>query len=116
VNYRNQLTALVLMVIATSSSGCLPVFMSPAMNARTEANAGAAVGEALGFAKECAVGQMNRSGPPVKGNLCNGTSAHTFPVAWGGAAIPGVKCLSSTATAPTKFTITVEANGMITCQ
>jgi type IV pilus assembly protein PilA len=101
-----------LMVVAgLLAAVALPRYLS----ARKAAAAGAAVGQQVGLARECATAQASRIGGPVAGNACNGTSAHTFPVTWVGGPVPGLKCLNSQAPNPTQFTISVGTTGAITC-
>ena len=114
---------IVVAIIGILSAVALPQFLG--LRDRSELQA--FVGEALGLAKECAVGQITnvKSGTATKGNTvvspadtCNGTGAVTLTVT-GTKAVAGVKCLTgansiSTATQKTA-TINVAADGVTTC-
>jgi type IV pilus assembly protein PilA len=114
---------IVVAIIGILSAVALPQFLG--LRDRSELQS--FVGEALGLAKECAVGQITnvKSGTASKGNTvvspagtCNGTGAVTLTVT-GAKPVEGVKCLTgtnsiSTATQKTA-TITVATDGVTTC-
>nr|WP_315859796.1 type II secretion system protein [Cyanobium sp. Aljojuca 7D2] len=112
---------IVVAIIGILSAVALPQFLG----VRDRSELQSFVGEALGLAKECAVGQVTKvaSGTATKGNTtvtgtCDGSGAVTLVVT-GSKAVAGVKCLTgansvSTATQKTA-TITVSADGATTC-
>ncbi|MGB7566014.1 MAG: prepilin-type N-terminal cleavage/methylation domain-containing protein [Prochlorococcaceae cyanobacterium] len=109
---------LVELMVVVAVVGLLAALALPQyLGARRAAAAGAALGQQIGLARECAAGQTSKIGGPVgpAGYACNGSSLHRFSVTWGGGAVRGLKCLNSTAPAPTQFTIFVATNGAMTC-
>jgi len=105
---------IVVAVIGILSAVALPNFLQ----ARNAAAAGAAVGEALGLAKECATLAISDIGnAPSGGNLtisCNnagGTVSGSFT-----AGASGIRCLDQTSgTASSTVTVTISSVGAITC-
>jgi type IV pilus assembly protein PilA len=100
---------IVVAVIGILSAVALPQYLK----ARARAEAGAAIGEAIGLAKECAVGQASKmqSGP----SSCDGSAAGTFTASWSGDA-DGVRCLDVTIGAGvTSATVTATTSGSISC-
>jgi type IV pilus assembly protein PilA len=104
-------------VIGVLSAVALPQFLQ----ARNAATAGAAVGEVLGLAKECATGQASGVGsevtPPTGAVvLCDGTADRDLVSTSWVAGPVGVTCLDQKSTkTSTKATVTAKANGELTC-
>jgi type IV pilus assembly protein PilA len=112
---------IVVAIIGFLSAVALPQFLG----LRDRAELQTFVGEALGLAKECAVGQITRvdSETKTKGNTtvtgtCNGAGAVTLSVT-GTKAVAGVKCITGTGSISTSTqktaTVTVAADGTTTC-
>lgn len=104
-------------IVGILSAVALPQFL----NARNSAAAGAAVGELLGLAKECAVGQASKitaalSSPAGTSVTCDGTASATMTSdAWTAGPV-GVTCLDGRSTATSvKAIVTVEAAGSMSC-
>lgn len=101
-------------IVGILSAVALPQFLG----ARTAAAAGAAIGEKVGLAKECAtyvasggVGQQ----PTAGGVTCSSAGNVTYTATWTGTA-SGVKCLAITDIgAVTQARITVSSTGSLTC-
>ncbi len=109
---------IVVAIIGILSAVALPNFIA----ARNAAKIGSRVGEAIGFAKECAVFLSTDIGTPQSAAIRTGTTATdgvvetclqsatsgTLTVQWGNATAAGVKCLSASSTATsTQAVITV---------
>jgi type IV pilus assembly protein PilA len=100
-------------IVGLLTAVALPQFLG----ARTAGAAGAAIGEKIGLAKECAtwvasgaVGQQ-----PTSGGVTCSTSGSTFTATWAGTAI-GVKCLQITdISAVTQANIVVGSTGSLSC-
>lgn len=112
---------IVVAIVGILSAVAIPQFLG----VRDRSELQAFVGEAVGLAKECAVGQVTKvdSSTATKGNTtvvgtCNGAGAVTLAVT-GSKPVAGVKCLTganSTSTAAQKTaTITVADDGGMTC-
>jgi type IV pilus assembly protein PilA len=111
---------IVVAIVGVLSAVALPTYL----NARDAAAAGAAVGELIGIAKECAtsaasdvaIGTTTPAGTGVtftpSGNCIGGGSG---TAALNG--VEGVRCLTTTSTAAlnTTATVTVSAAGVLTC-
>ena len=108
---------IVVAIIGILTAVALPNFIA----ARNAAKIGSRVGEAIGFAKECAVyiatdiGEAQPANTVRTGNsadgvveTCASTGDGTLVATWGAASAAGVKCLTaSSATTSTAATITV---------
>ena len=108
---------IVVAIIGILSAVALPNFLA----ARNAAKIGSRVGEAVGFAKECAVYLSSDIGTPYNtltqrtgtaadgvGEVCGTSGDGTLVATWGEARAGGVKCLTaSSTTASTTATITV---------
>jgi type IV pilus assembly protein PilA len=116
---------IVVAVVGILSAVALPQFLG----ARNAAQAGAAVGEALGIAKECATiaasdigaapavtssNNFTVGGGCLSGGSGTGTSSVTT-AAWP-TGVSGIKCLTDTSvSADTKAVVTITADGQISC-
>jgi type IV pilus assembly protein PilA len=116
---------IVVAIVGILSAVALPNFLQ----ARSAALIGSRVGEAVGFAKECAVytvtgigstpqpptGTPNDGGVTVTG--CNGQGATgTVAATWGSARAQGVRCLGATSTTTnTTATISISSSGSLAC-
>ena len=116
---------IVVAIVGILSAIALPNFLQ----ARSAALIGSRVGEAVGFAKECAVytvtgigstpqpptGTANDGGVSVSG--CNGQGATgTVVASWGVAKAQGVRCLGATSTTgSTTATINISTTGSLAC-
>jgi type IV pilus assembly protein PilA len=112
---------IVVAIIGILSAVAIPQFLG----VRDRSELQAFVGEAVGLAKECAVGQITKvdSGTASKGNTvvtgkCEGAEPATLAVT-GSKGVAGVKCLAGTGSVSTATqktaTITVTADGAMTC-
>ncbi len=115
---------IVVAIVGILSAVALPNYLQ----ARSAALIGSRVGEAVGFAKECAVRTVTgigsaptgSSSPPDGGvsiNGCTGQGATGAAVAtWGNARADGVRCLSATsATNNGSATVSIDTSGTLTC-
>ena len=112
---------IVVAIIGILSAVAIPQFLG----VRDRSELQAKVGEAIGLAKECAVGQVTKvasgtasitGGTQVTGT-CDGSSATAVTlVATGTKAVAGVKCFNQTSTASQKTaTVSVSQDGVISC-
>ena len=106
---------IVVAVIGILSAVALPQYLK----ARSRAEAGAKIGEAIGLAKECAVGQASKLAGNVVNSagstlVCDGSAPTTFAGTWTGDAA-GVKCLAVTVVAQTTATVTAGTAGTLSC-
>ncbi len=107
---------IVVAVVGILSAVALPRFLG----ARAAAAAGAAIGQQIGFAKECAVfissGGVGQA-PPTTAGACataaSGTSG-AFVATWS-PSVSGIRCINVTAGAGTQATISVAFDGALTC-
>jgi type IV pilus assembly protein PilA len=115
---------IVVAVVGILSAVALPHYLQ----ARRAALIGSRVGEALGFAKECAVitvtgigAAPTGSSSPPDGSIeiagCTGKgSTGTATATWGTARADGVRCLADTSTKDDKQArIDIDASGTLTC-
>jgi type IV pilus assembly protein PilA len=113
---------IVVAIIGILSAVAIPQFLG----VRNRAAASAKVGELVGLAKECAVGQVTKfdQGPSVGTSgivvtgTCNGSATTDVTLATPTLdAVPAdVKCLSASSTAGnTKATISITQSGAMTC-
>jgi type IV pilus assembly protein PilA len=111
---------IVVAIIGILSAVALPQFLG----VRDRSELQAMVGEAVGLAKECAVGQITKvdSGTANKGSTvvtgtCDGANATAVTLkVVGSKNIAGVKCLDKTSAAGEKTaTISVSQDGAISC-
>jgi type IV pilus assembly protein PilA len=102
---------IVVAVIGILSAVALPQFLG----ARNSAAAGAAIGEALGVAKECAVLAASDIGSTPAGQTCTSTGGVVNSATWTAGPV-GLKCLSATsASNSAKAAITIAGDGGLTC-
>ncbi|MFY8149310.1 MAG: type IV pilin protein [Prochlorococcaceae cyanobacterium] len=102
---------IVVAVIGILSAVALPQFLQ----ARNAAAAGAAIGEALGLAKECGVLAASDIGATPTGQTCTSAGGTVTSGTWT-AGVTGLRCLTATSTtAATKAQIVVAADGGLTC-
>ena len=106
---------IVVAVVGILSAVALPRYLS----ARAAAGAGAAIGQQIGFAKECAVfvasGGVGAAPPTVAGagGSCDTTAGGSFVATWSPSVV-GVRCLTITGSG-TAATITVSTTAALTC-
>ena len=104
-------------VIGILSAIALPEFTK----SRARAFAGVAVAEAIGLAKGCAIANViHRSTTGIDGSgsvvTCDGTTTASIKSRTFDSGADGIRCLSATSSSEsTEATITVEANGSMTC-
>ena len=104
-------------IVGILSAVALPQFLK----ARARAEAGAAVGEVIGLAKQCAVGNASKLSETLSDGAktavtCSG-AAVTMVSSTFSTGADGVKCLGTTsAAASVKAKITVDANGGMSCE
>jgi type IV pilus assembly protein PilA len=111
---------IVVAVIGILSAVALPQYLQ----ARNAAQAGAAIGEALGLAKECATFAASDIGgapnPPAAAGVenpkpCEAATGGTYTAKWTAGPV-GIRCLAGTSTsANSTATITIDGNGTIAC-
>lgn len=111
---------IVVAVIGILSAVALPQYLQ----ARNAAQAGAAIGEALGLAKECATFAASDIGgapnPPAAVGVanpqpCDASTGGTYTAKWTAGPV-GIRCLAGTSTAVNSTaTITIDGNGTIAC-
>lgn len=115
---------IVVAIVGILSAVALPNYLQ----ARSAALIGSRVGEAVGFAKECAVRTVTGIGATPSGSSstndggvaiagCTGQGATgTATATWGNAKADGVRCLSATSTnSHTKAVISIDTSGTLTC-
>ncbi|MFM7265945.1 MAG: type IV pilin protein [Cyanobium sp.] len=115
---------IVVAIVGILSAVALPNFLQ----ARSAALIGSRVGEAVGFAKECAVRTVTgigvapstaAGGPDggVSTSGCGGQDqAGAVRASWGTARADGVRCLSATSTSTNSTaTVSISASGSLSC-
>ena len=104
-------------IVGILSAVALPQFLK----ARARAEAGSAVGEVLGLAKQCAVGNASKLAETLSdgggtARTCDGSASVDVVSKTFSTGADGVKCLTVTsAAANSKATVTVTASGGISC-
>lgn len=127
VNMMSNVSAgftLIELIIVVAIIGILSSLAAPQyLRARNRAEAAAKIGEVIGLAKECSMGQATgmlmevqdpQGGIPI---ICDGQSgSKEFIASWSGDAT-GVRCLQDEVlfAAETTATITVTVNGSLSC-
>jgi type IV pilus assembly protein PilA len=98
-------------IVGILSAVALPQFLG----ARTAAAAGAAIGEKVGLAKECATFVASGGVGQAPSEACTVADGGTFTATWDGTT-SGVKCLQLTDIgAVTQAEITVSSTGSLSC-
>ncbi|MCP9848790.1 type II secretion system protein [Cyanobium sp. Morenito 9A2] len=112
---KNAFTLVELMIVVAVIGILSAVALPQYLQARNRASAGAAVGEAIGLAKECAVGQAAKLLATPRGQTCDGSAGQSFTATWSGDA-NGVRCLTATAGAgTTSFNVVASTTGALSC-
>ena len=97
------------------SAVALPSFLG----ARRAAEAGAAIAEMVGLAKECATFKASGGvliAPTDGGITCDSSSDQSYSRAWGGGGtVSGLQCLGATSAGASQVVITVMTNGSLSC-
>jgi len=104
---------IVVAIVGVLSAVALPNFLG----ARTASTAGAAIGQAVGLAKECATFKASGGvgvGPTAGGVTCASTGSQNYSATWG-ATVSGIRCLAATSSAASVATITVATDGGLSC-
>jgi type IV pilus assembly protein PilA len=104
---------IVVAVIGILSAVALPQYLG----ARNAAAAGAAVGELIGLAKECATFKASAgvgTAPTFGTGACTSNTAQTASRGWA-ATVSGIRCLGTVGSAGSVATISVASNGALTC-
>ena len=104
---------IVVAIVGILSAVALPNFLG----ARAAAAAGAAIGETLGLAKECATFKASGGvgvAPVIATVTCTSSTAQTFNATWTGT-VDGVRCLTATSSGSSKASITVSSLGALGC-
>ena len=104
---------IVVAIVGILSAVALPNFLG----ARNAAAAGAAIGEIVGIAKECATFKASGGvgvAPTTGGVTCNTTASQSYS-ATGGGTVSGLRCLAATSAGASKAVITVATDGGLSC-
>ena len=103
---------IVVAIVGILSAVAIPQFLG----ARSAAQAGAAIGETVGLAKECAVyvasGGVGTLPTSTRGTCV--TTGATYTATWA-TSVGGLSCLNSTTNTGTTATITVGTTGALSC-
>ena len=117
---------IVVAIVGILSAVALPNYLQ----ARNTAAIGARIGEAMGYAKECAVITITGVGTPtppanttagdgiaVGGGGCSTQGAGgTVTATWGNARATGVRCLDKTSgSTSATATVTIDSSGVLSC-
>jgi len=101
---------IVVAIVGILSAVAIPQFLG----ARSAAQAGAAIGEKVGLAKECAI-FLASGGVGQAPNLCTVSAAASYSATWTGT-VSGLNCLNTSATAgASRATISITSAGTMTC-
>jgi type IV pilus assembly protein PilA len=101
---------IVVAIVGILSAVAIPQFLGT----RSAAAAGAAIGEKVGFAKECAT-FLASGGVGQAPTGCTNGAAATYTATWSGT-VSGLNCLSTSATAgASAATISITAAGIMSC-
>lgn len=107
---------IVVAIVGILAATAFPLYL----RARVRAAAGAAIGETIGLAKECATAQASQLPEtvnfPGSTQTCSGTAAVLVSTNTWTTGAAGVRCLSLTAAdSNTRAAVTIAQNGVITC-
>jgi type IV pilus assembly protein PilA len=104
---------IVVAVVGLLAAVVLPTFLE----ARTAAQAGANIGQAVGLAKECAIFVASGGvGPNPDESHCNASSGGSFTATWSPAMTGELLCLGKQSPpGSSRATITVDINGAMAC-
>ena len=101
---------IVVAIVGILSAVAIPQFLG----ARAAAAAGAAIGEKVGLAKECAI-FLASGGVGEAPNLCTNGSTASYVATWS-RTVSGLNCLTTSATTGyTAATISIDSAGTMTC-
>lgn len=103
------------MVVVAIIGVLAAVAISRYLKAGAGAATGAAIGEQIGLAKECATRVVAQVGTaPTTGNPACGTVGGTFSASWS-ATVDNLKCLGATANRAQRVTVGVNSTGAMSC-
>ena len=105
---------IVVAVIGILAAVALPQYLG----ARNAAQAGAAIGELVGQSKESATFKAaggSGAQPSVNGSACVSTGSQAVTRSLAAASVNGLRCLGGAASAGSNATITIGANGGLSC-
>jgi type IV pilus assembly protein PilA len=106
-------TLIELMIVVAIVGILAAVGLPRFLGARNTASLGAAVGEQVGLAKECATFVASQGVGTAPAN-CNTASGGAYSASAAGTA-DGVNCLGQTSSAHDTVTVTVDTSGAMTC-
>lgn len=100
---------IVVAIVGILSAVAIPRFLG----ARASAEAGAKIGEMVGFAKECATFAASGGMGVAPSTTCT-TSGGTYTASWS-QTVAGLTCLGQTSAGASQATISVGSDGSMTC-